>query len=76
VVAAAAQAASADGAVGLYLLTRDARGFFEGLGFEALEREKAPRWIREGESAQRCEQGAALMRRGLKGRSSRRDLPG
>lgn len=69
VVAAATQAASADGAIELYLFTRDARGFFEGLGFESLEREKAPRWIREGESAQRCEEGATPMRRELKGRT-------
>jgi glycerol 3-phosphatase-2 len=69
VVAVAAQAAATDGAVELYLFTRNAAGFFEGLGFEPLEGEKAPRWILEGESARYCGQDATLMRRELRVRA-------
>lgn len=76
VVAAATQAAAADGAVELFLHTRDARGFFERLGFEALEREKAPRWIEEGESARYCAEDATLMRRDLRDRRTRPDAAG
>jgi N-acetylglutamate synthase-like GNAT family acetyltransferase len=68
-VAAAAQAAADDGAESLFLLTEEARGFFERLGFEALDTSDAPRWIAEGESARSCGESATLMRRGLRGRA-------
>jgi N-acetylglutamate synthase-like GNAT family acetyltransferase len=70
VVAAAAQSAARDGARTLFLYTKDARGFFERLGFEALDASQAPRWIAEGESARYCEEGATLMHRSLRARSS------
>jgi ribonucleotide monophosphatase NagD (HAD superfamily)/N-acetylglutamate synthase-like GNAT family acetyltransferase len=75
VVAVATQAAAADGAVVLYLHTRDAVGFFERLGFQALERE-APRWIRDGESARNCGEDATLMLRRLPNRRNQRDAAG
>jgi glycerol 3-phosphatase-2 len=69
IVAAAAQAAAADGARKLFLYTKDARGYFERVGFEALDASEAPRWIAEGESARYCGEDATLMRRGLRARS-------
>jgi N-acetylglutamate synthase-like GNAT family acetyltransferase len=69
VVVSAARSAASDGAGTLFLYTRDARGFFERLGFEALDASAAPRWIAEGESARYCEEDAKLMRRSLRPRS-------
>jgi len=69
VVVAAAQAAAADGARRLFLYTKDARTYFERVGFEALDASEAPRWIAEGESARYCEEDATLMRRSLRPRS-------
>ena len=66
VVAAASQSAAGAGARTLFLYTKDARGFFGRLGFEALDASEAPRWIAEGESARYCEQGATLMGRFLR----------
>jgi glycerol 3-phosphatase-2 len=75
-VAAASQAAAAEGADELFLFTKDARGFFERLGFEAADARDTPRWIQEGESARYCEESAVLMRRALKGRAAAVRRPG
>jgi glycerol 3-phosphatase-2 len=70
VVVAAAQSAAEEGVGTLFLYTKDARKFFERLRFDALDASAAPRWIAEGESARYCEEGATLMRRGLRSRST------
>jgi glycerol 3-phosphatase-2 len=76
IVAAASQAAAGEGADELFLFTKDARGFFERLGFEAAEVRDTPRWIQEGESARYCEESAVLMRRALRGRAAAVRRPG
>ena len=48
----------------VYLLTLDAAGYFERLGFEAIDREKAPNGIRASrEFSVLCPDSAVLMRR-------------
>ncbi|MGH2682365.1 MAG: HAD-IIA family hydrolase [Actinomycetota bacterium] len=69
VVAAAAQSAAGEGVEELFLFTEDAGGFFERLGFEAIDLDEAPRWIREGELARYCAEGATPMRRPLRPRA-------
>ena len=48
----------------VYLLTETAKGFFEKLGFEQLDREKAPRRIKSTkEFSSLCSDGAIFMHR-------------
>lgn len=63
VAAAAARDAAGRGARGLFLLTESAQGFFARLGFEPLDREALPRWVRE--RSEECSETAAPMARGL-----------
>jgi glycerol-1-phosphatase len=75
-VAAAAQSAAGEGVEELFLYTGDARGFFDRLGFEAIDSDEAPTWIREGELARYCAEGATPMRRPLRRRAPAGRRPG
>lgn len=64
VAAAALRRARASGAAGALLLTEDASGFFARLGFEPLERDALPGWVRERAVA--CSETATAMARPLR----------
>ena len=64
VVAAAARRAAREGASNISLLTETAVGFFEGLGFTAVERGDLPRWVIERSSP--CADSAVAMRRSVR----------
>ncbi len=58
------QQAEAAGYCGVYLLTTTAADYFERLGFSRIERERAPRGIRQcAEFAMLCPANAVVMRR-------------
>lgn len=61
VTAAAIRAATVGGAGTAYLVTETAEGFFAGLGFAPVGREKLPGWI--GERSTECRDTATAMRR-------------
>ncbi len=63
VVAGAVRRAAAAGVTDLYLLTEDAAGFFEALGFEATARGHLPTWVVE--RSRGCSASATAMRRVL-----------
>ncbi len=51
------------GLASLYLLTTDADGYFEGLGFEHISRDQAPQAIRHSQQfREQCPDSAILMR--------------
>ncbi len=61
-----AERARALGHDALYLLTMDADGYFEGLGFAAVSRDEAPEGIRGcRQFVEQCPDSAVLMRRAL-----------
>lgn len=65
-VARLAEAARGDGAVRLWLLTTDAAGFFDRLGWRVVDRAAAPDAIRAtGQFAAICPASATLMVRDL-----------
>jgi arsenate reductase len=61
------KAAALDGLSSLYLITTTAAVFFEGLGFERIERTSVPAGIRSSaEFASICPSSAAVLRRSIK----------
>jgi N-acetylglutamate synthase-like GNAT family acetyltransferase len=65
VTAAAVRDAAARGARRLFLVTESAEGFFARLGFEPLEQQALPPWVRSRSTE--CSETATAMTRSVSG---------